>query len=359
MKTIWFTLLLAGSATAALAQNESDDMYFTAADRQREISARPRTTRALDGPSEEAQTAQQAAFDGFFTGRSVNPDYDPSVSTTGVDYSYFDSNYNSAASMMSSYNSYRQGNYPNSSFGNGWNNSWNYGYGYGAGRFGYNPFYDPFNQFGYGGFNNPWNNFGYGANPYSGWRSGWTITTMYGNGGWYGMNPYHGFNNFYGYNSFGGGYYSGLNPFFNPYANYAYGYDSRPKLTYGKRPSRSSDFNNDAREQARRYTIQSSGNAPRATSGRSSASTTRNNYYQRGWRQDPSINPRVPGEVSNGYSGGRGSSWSQHQSSSWGSSDFGGRSSGFSSGGSRSSSGGSGFSGGSSQGSSGGRRGRD
>ena len=354
MKTICFTLLLAGSVFAAMGQQESDDLYFTAADRQREISARPRTTRVLDGTYEEAQVSRQAAFDGYFTGRSVNPDYDPSVSTTVTDYSYFDSNYNSAASMMSSYNSYRQGNYPNSAFGNGWNNPMSYGYGYGAGRYGYNPFYNPYNSFGYGGFNSPWNNFGYGMNPYyGGMRSGWTITTMYGNGGWYGMNPYMGYNNFYSYNSFGGGFYPGLNSFYNPYGNYATGYDNRPKLTYGKRPSRSSDFDNDAREPVRRYTIQSSGNAPRSAGGRSSAQTN-NTYYQRGWRQDPSINPRIPSDGSNGYTGGRSSSWSQHQNS-WGSSDFGGRSSGFSSGG-RSS----GFSGGgSSHGSSGGRRGRD
>ncbi|MFM7327894.1 MAG: hypothetical protein ACKO3B_04085 [Bacteroidota bacterium] len=363
MKAKWFTLLFAGSSFVALAQTESDDLYFSAADRQREISARPRTVRVLDAPSEVMEMPTQAAFDGYFSGRSVNPDYDPAVSTNVSDYNYFDDTYASAADIMSNYNGYRSGNYPSSSFGNGWNNSWSYGSGFGMGRYGYSPFYDPFNNFGYGGYYDPFNRFG-GMNPWNGggWGSSWSMT-IYGGNRWMGMNPYSGFgfNNFYSYNAFGGGFYSGYNSFWNPYANMAYGYDSRPKLTYGKRPSRSSDFDNDARQQARRYTVQSSGNAPRAISGRSSAGAGNNTYYQRGWRQDPSINPRVSTE-SSGYSGVRGNSWSREQNSSWGNSDW-GNSRGSSVGsGSRSSGGfsGSGFSGGGSHGgSSGGRRGRD
>ena len=361
MKAQWFTLLFAAGTIAALAQTESDDLYFSAADRQREISARPRTVRVLDSQAEVADLQEHTTFDGYFSGRSVNPDYDPSGAATVSDYSYFDSNYASAAGIMSTYNGYRSGNYPGTAFGNGWNNSWNNGYGYGMGRYGYNSFYDPFNSFGYGGFYDPFNRFG-GMNPWNGggWRSGWSVT-IFGNNGFYGMNPYsgYGFNNYYSYNYFGGGYYSGYNSFWNPYGHYGNGYDSRPKLSYGKRPSRSSDYNNDAREQARRYTVQSSGNAPRAISGRSASTSRSNTYYQRGWRQDPTINPRIPSETSGYSSGARSSSWSQHQSSGWNSD----RSSGFQSGG-RSSSGfsGSGFSGGgASHGSSGsgGRRGRD
>ncbi|MFM8347618.1 MAG: hypothetical protein ACKOAR_06195, partial [Bacteroidota bacterium] len=110
MKAKWFTLLFAGSSFVALAQTESDDLYFSAADRQREISARPRTVRVLDAPSEVMEMPTQAAFDGYFSGRSVNPDYDPAVSTNVSDYSYFDDTYASAAGIMSNYNGYRSGN---------------------------------------------------------------------------------------------------------------------------------------------------------------------------------------------------------------------------------------------------------
>ena len=199
---------------------------------------------------------------------------------------------------------------------------------------------------GYGsGFGNRW--YGYGSGCYSCWSLGSSFG--WGNSGWF--NSSFGMP-MYGFGGWGGGWYN-QNNFY-----YGSSFDNQPRLTYGRRPSRSTNYANDAREPVRRNNMIVGGSTSRSTASGRSAASPANTYYQRGWRQDQNINPRPTPAVNSSTSSPWNSSRSGFSNSGNDNSGWRNSGSGFSSGGSRSG----GFSspGGSSGGSSaGGRRGRN
>jgi hypothetical protein len=314
-----------------------------------------------------------------YTGRTINPDYQGTWETGTDVSSYFISDYQPATANgnLNQYPAmYSQGG-GFGSFGNRWGmrgmySPFNSGFGYspfGYSSFGYSPIgYSSFgNSYGmYDPFMSGYNSWGY--NPYSSWGNSWGYGSGFGYG--YGCN--------YGYGSgfFGGGYFG--QPIFA--GNYS---DNSAPRTQGKRSSRNDGFVNNG--SLNRGTQVVSGGQPNSTRGgrvatTNSGTSTTNRYYQRGWRQDPTINPSAgtsSGSRSSGWVGGTGTSsgrststWSNPSTgtnrSSWSNDSFGGgsRSSGTSfgtgGGGSRSSGGSSGTSGGGgTRSSGGGGRGRN
>ena len=362
MKKQFFTLAMTAIVAVVAAQSEQDDLYFSSKDRKMIIAARPKTVKNLNQSYETTGDEAKTTFDGNYTGRTLNPDYNPGVDTqNNSTYDYFDSNY---APM--SVNNRLYGGYGNNyqSYQN-FQNSYSY-----SGYFNsyYDPFYTPYRRFwnydpfyGYGG----WNSFNYGGGCFSCWSfgttfglgNGWYLSSAFGGySGW-------GFGSYYRYGGFGGyygGYYPGSVIIING--------DNRPHYSYGKRPSRSIDYNNDHHSSVRPNNVTVSGGGARTPVTTNSRSTAPANtsYYQRGWRQDPANHTRTP-QIPSTSGRSSNSNWSTQSPSNWGNSDWnsghssrgsdfgsGNRSSGFSSGSHGGSSGSN--SGGSS---SGGRRGRN
>jgi hypothetical protein len=370
--------LILGGFAAATSQEEYDDVYFTKKDRVARVSVpieKPQNSlNALSETNAAYQAVAPSVSMAGYTGRTINPDYQPGATAT-VASSYFTPNYQPARvnNQLNSYSS----NFNN--FSNCCYNPYNSYYGRGFGNRGYySPYgmnswgYSPYSSFG-GGYYSPFNS-GFGYSPF-GFGNGFSIFSGMG----YGYSMYSGMGNgwgggYYG-NGYGGGYYPGnvivVN---NP--------DSHINKVYGKRQSRSTDNAN----LASNYTGRGNGinssadpNQGGNRGGRVASSGTSNAYYQRGWRQDPTISQTTTstnsGSRFTGYSGGSNSSrstWgsfdstpSRGTSGGIGNSSFGtSRSSGFSSGGSFGGSSGSssgGRSSGSSSGggSSGGTRGRN
>ena len=361
------TVMLAFAGTA-WSQTENDDLYYSAKDRQRENDSRPKINRTITSGQESIQDifgddsptlsrrnrSEVQYFDGAYSGRSFNPDFDPnSNEEVTEDYEYFTSSYAPLGINNRLYDRYNDPSFPSTTFNNAWNNPYrNSFYGSGFGAWGYNRFYDPF----YAPFGNSFNSFGsfydpfYGSGCFSCFSPGW------GNGfgsSWFSMS--YGFNSF-GWNNPSWGYgYSSWN---RPNMIIINQYDRYPRVVYGKRPSRSINSNNDAQQNIRnsRAVPAISGSGSRSNqSGRSSGDRT-TNYYNRGWRQEAGINSQ-----SGSSSQSKSSGWSNRSSSGWPSDNSSRSSSGFGSGGNNRSSGfsGGGFSSGSGSSSSGARRGRN
>lgn len=366
---------------SVVAQTEYDDMYFTSKDRANQaVALKTEKSQNTLNALTETNAAYQAvlpnsALQGY-TGRTINPDYQPN-GVAVVSSSYFTPNYQPAQVNSQLYSN------NNNNFNNYCNCSQPYSY-YGMGgyyspysSFGYSPFgYGGYNSMGYspysyGGFYSPFSNWGY--SPYYGYGS--SMAMYYGLGYGFGSAFGYGYGSgFGGYGSYYGGYYpSTVVVVNNP--------DNHVNTAYGKRQTRSS-YTNASANYAPRGIVASNVDPNQNRGGRAASTTNTNSYYQRGWRQDPSIaqsSSSSSGSRFSGYSGGTTnstrSSWSSGGNStrsSWGNtnnsgfsnSGFGGAtrssmgsgSSGFSGGGSRSS----GFSGGggSVSHSSGGGRGR-
>jgi hypothetical protein len=366
MKKQFFTLAMTAIVAVAAAQTEQDDLYFSSKDRKMIIAARPKTVKTLGQRYETVAEEPKTTFDGNYTGRTLNPDYNPGIDDqNNSSYDYFDTNYAPMSINNRLYGGYGN-NYQN--YQNFQNTSYNYGGSYFNSY--YDPFYtpyrrwwnyDPFYSYGYGG----WNSYYYGAGCFSCWSfgttfglgSGWYMSSAFGGySGW-------GFGSYYRYGGFGGfygGYYPGSVVIING--------DHRPHYSYGKRPNRSIDYNNDHHTSVRPNNVIVSGSGSRTPSNTNGRSTAPANpsYYQRGWRQDPAIHSRTPQNI-NPSTSGRSSNWSTPNHATWGNSDWnsghssrgselgsGSRSNGFSSG-----SHGSGSGSHSSGSSSGGRRGRN
>lgn len=215
---------------------EYDDMYFRGKDREKHKAAEAEET--YTPVKKQKQAAQESDADYYanptdsYSGRNLNPEYvsrSNSEQASDEEANYYSEDYESNQSSANYNNSYyNNANWANNSYyGNSmWNNSFyggmGYGMGYGMGGFN-NPWMSPYYG---GGFYDPWMN-GYGFGPNYGWRSGWSVSFMYGNGWGYG-NPYYGGGYGWGYPNYyygGGGYYGG--------------YES-VRGNYGKRPTRSS-----------------------------------------------------------------------------------------------------------------------
>jgi len=341
----------------AWGQTEFDDLYFNAKDRQREMDARPKVNRNIsrfdeasddvfgdDSGVSKRRNSFEQSFDGSYAGRSVNPDFDPYTEQGETeDFNYFSSTYAPIGVNHRLYDRYYDSRFPSTNFNNVWSNPYS---AWGYNRF-YDPFYSPYGYNGFGGMFDPFMSSGC----FSCYSSGWNLG--FGNS-WSNLN--------YGFNSFG---------WSNPYYGMSYGYsywnrpntiiinqyDRYPRVVYGKRPSRSINYNNDARQNVRTGQMAVSGDGSRSSQSGRVASNRSSNYYQRGWRQDPSINTRTVSPANK--SAARNSLWNLAPSSDWSHDNSSRNSSSFGSGnGSRSS----GFSGGgfsSGGSSSGARRGRN
>lgn len=351
MKTrgILVAMVLMGYS-AAFSQAEYDDVYFSRKDRNKQQALEPKSLKTMDKTTEDFPVLAKAnkKVEGY-TGRTINPDYQSRYSTGTEVSSYFVPNYQPRVTN-SGYSSAYANNGCYSCY-NGWGMRNRIGFGMGMGMYspyysgmGYSPYgygnyygnmYDPYGYYGY----NSWNSFGYGY-PYSSWG----YPSYYGSG--WGMGYSYG----YGGGMFGGWFSN------NHYGGYASNPDNNATHTYGKRSSRNSGVVND-HTTARNGQVVSGGQQGSTRGGRvatSSGTSTGSRYYQRGWRQDPNVNPtagntgagsrtRSSGWLNSGTgnSGSRSSSWGNSNSgwnnSNWnsGSGTFGGgsRSSTFGTGG--------------------------
>jgi hypothetical protein len=381
MKTRVVAVALVGLISFPALSQEHDDVYFSKKDRQKAEAKLPKVLNKLDQDNPVYASLPKSKINSAngYTGRTINPDYQGTWET-GTDVSaYFISDYQPATANggMNQYPAmYSQGG-GFGSFGNRWGmrgmySPFNSGFGYSP--FGYSPFgYSPFgyssfgNAYGmYDPFMSGYNSWGY--NPYSSWGNSYG----YGSGFGYG----YGCNLGYGSQLFGGWYSGGYfgQPIFvgnNP--------DNNVNRSYGKRSSRNDGVVTNS-GMSRGSQVVSGGQTNPTRGGRvattNTGASTTNRYYQRGWRQDPTINPTAgtsSGSRSTGWVGGTGTSsgrststWNNTNRSSWSNDSFGGgsRSSGTSfgtgGGGSRSSGGSSGTSGGGgTRSSGGGGRGRN
>lgn len=371
-KIALLSLIAVAMGMRVFAQEEIDDMYFTAKDRaaynakhQAEFASLSRRVTETEASAPVINPTDS------YSARGVNPEFvsgaKVGTNSSASNVSYFSANYQptSVNQALSSNNSA----YNNAMF-NGFGNPWGYnrwgmnpygmgGMGMGFSPWGYNnmsmmnPYYDPWmmNGMGMGGFYQPglsigfgtgWgNSWGWGSpssmfwnNFYSPWgMGGWGMNSFYG-GGW--GNPYFGYNSFYnpwGWNSFYGG----------------------SAVVVVDRPRAQSARN---QEIDRYYSTDNRGGV--ASGGRVASEQ----YYNSGWRNDPSYQnsnsawQTRPTQSTNAWNNGwnTNNNWNNNNNG-WGNSNnsWGGRSSSFSTGG------GGGFSGGSSGGGGGGgsRRGRD
>lgn len=359
MKNLLFILALGTAASAAFGQSDNDDLYYNARDRKTEIAQRPRVNTYTNETAERLSSTPSPAFEGQYSGRAINPDYNPADDDVYEgDAAYFNPDYAPLAVNGNLYSNpignpyaYNRIGHPGMQpFGSAWGyNNW-----------GWNSFYDPFSS---------WNSFGGWGGGFSPWyRSGciscWSVTSSFGWGNSSWSQSSFGWGGFGG-PTFGFGGWNSWNSWNNPVIGHVNGYDRQPRLTYGRRPSRSTNYANDAREPVRRNNVIIGGETNRSYTNSRTAGNDNRNYYQRGWRQDPAINPQRPSTGSSVPSKwGQSSGWnnstfdrSGSEQSNWRSNSpsrsFSSPSSGFG-GGSRS--GGSGSGGGSS---SGGRRGRN
>jgi hypothetical protein len=372
MKARIVAVALVGLGCYSAMGQEYDDVYFSKKDRDKQQALVPKTLKTLDKSSEDYPVLAKAnrKVEGY-TGRTINPDYQSKYSTGTEVSSYFVPNYQPRVTTGGFNTMYANNGCFSCNSGWGMNNRMGYGM--------YSPFYSPFSSswgyspYGYNNYwNDPWNNYGYNS-----WNS-WGYGSPYSAWG----NPYYssgwGWNMGYTY-GWGGGMYGGWNNYYpviisNP--------DNSTPRTYGKRSSRNDGVVNNSSMSRGSQVVSGGQNTSPTRGGRvattSSGTSTGSRYYQRGWRQNPAINPAAAttGSRSTGWVGSSGSSrststWGNINNgstrSSWNNDSFGGSRSGgssFSTGGSRSSGssfGGSSSSGGSrsSGGSSSGTRGRN
>jgi hypothetical protein len=300
-----------------LSQAENDDVYFSKKDRQKAEAKLPKVLNKLDQDNNVYASLPKAKLNSTngYTGRTINPDYQGSWETGTDVSSYFIPDYQPATvnNNMNQYPSmYSQGGF--GSYGSRWGMRGMYSPLYSS--FGYSPFgYSPYGYGSYGmydPFMSGYNSWGY--NPYSSWGN-----SYYGYGSGFG----YGYGCNYGYGSglyggwYSGGYYG--QPVFG--GNYA---DNQVNRTYGKRSSRN-DGVVATSGMSRGTQVVSGGQTNTTRGGRvattSTGTSTTNRYYQRGWRQDPAINPSAgtgSGSRTSGWIGSTGTSSGRSSTSYWG-----------------------------------------
>lgn len=339
MKTKYTMMAAVLAFSGAASAQEVDDMYFTARDRAQH-NEQTNAAMAMRYAAEDQQAARSNPVNpsDSYTGRGVNPEFSAQQKNGAeiiqgtpdyflASYTPKDINsnlYSGSATTSSNCACSPFTTMPYGSFAP--YGSFNSLYG-----FGYSPY------MGYVGNFAPYSMMGYSMTPYG---SMWSLGMTYGMGSMYGSPYYNGMYNPFGY---GYGY---------PYGASAVGGYDPVQTVSGRRPVRASSVNPS-------FPSSTAGYVAAGTNGRTRS--TRTDYYDPQWRNDPNNFP------TRSYSyGGRTADFDNSGSTgrSWMSSDpYGTRSrSSFDSFGSsgRSSMGSSGFSGGSSGGSSSGRsRGRN
>ncbi len=314
-------------ATAAFAQVEYDDMYFNSKDRAK-LNASKEVILARQYEEEDKTIVKTSPINptDSYSGRSVNPEYTNRLKV----------NSNPSASASQYFISgYQPANVNKNVASNNCN----------CGNSMYNPYYGGYSMNPY--YNGMYGNSMYGfASPYSSFYSPWGMSMMgssfyrpgfssmfgYGLGGMYGGMGY-GFGNSWGnpwnygygssfYNSFGYGGYGMPYYGYGGYISNYYGNNGMVvsggdynNTVYGKRSSRSSDTNNliDRSRPESAYTR----NGRTVATGRSRSDNSQSQYYDRGWKRDPSINSsRSMWSDNSGSTSGSRSAWSNGSSSS-------------------------------------------
>ncbi len=269
------SLLLAMGVFAVNAQ-ESDDMYFRASDRTKVAASKP----LMELSSRQSEQRTPINPTDSYSARNVNPEYISQSANSTVEseqVTYFTSDYVPTSVNQNIYNDRANWNYY------GMNNPYMMGgmYPYGVGR--YNPYWG----------NSIWDPYGY--NSYYGSGLTFSMGMSWGLNSWgyspwnsyYGMNSWawdpYGYNSFWGWNS---GW--GWNNYWRPTVIIV-GNDGPTGVVYGKRSSRSSSMNNQiVSSTGSRQSSSAIQNDTRGTNhSRTAARTTNENYYQRGWRNNP------------------------------------------------------------------------
>lgn len=304
MKTKYSMMAALLAFSGVAVAQEIDDMYFTARDRAQH-NEQTNAAMAMRYAAYDQQAAQSNPVNpsDTYTGRGVNPEFS-AQQKNGAEIIQGNPDYFLASYKPKDINSNLYSGSTSTSSNcacSPYSSSMAYG-GFGNP---YGSFYSPY------GFNSPYmmgygpsTMIGYTMSPYG---SMWSVGMSYGMGSMYGS-PYYGMYNPYGY-----GYGSG----------YGYGYPTSPGMGYdpvqtvgGRRPVRASTVNSSF------PTGGTAGYVASGTHGRSRS--TRTDYYDAQWRNDPSNFP------TRSYSyGGRSSSFDSNGSTgrSWmDSQDYGSRS---------------------------------
>ncbi|MBX2895056.1 MAG: hypothetical protein KF763_06420 [Cyclobacteriaceae bacterium] len=279
--------LLSVMVVFAASAQETDDMYFRASDRAKIAASKPLSE--LSYRQSEVKTPINPTDS--YSARNVNPEYiSQSVSSSNQQpATYFYSEYVPTSVNQNIYNNPANWNYygMNNPYMMGGMNPYMVG--------GYNPYFrnsfwgmDPY---GFNSFYRPGLSFsmgmGWGMNSwgYSPWNS------FYGMNSW-AWDPY-GYNAFspWGWNNMGWNGW-GWNTWNRP-TIIVVGGDSGNGAVYGRRSSRSSSMNNTINSS--RGTRQSAAiqNDTRGGSGSRTAVQNTDNYYQRGWRNNPDNTSRT------------------------------------------------------------------
>lgn len=269
------SLLLAMGVFAVNAQ-ESDDMYFRASDRAKVAASKP----LMELSTRQSEQRTPINPTDSYSARNVNPEYisqsaNPSVESEQV--TYFTSDYVPTSVNQNIYNDRANWNYY------GMNNPYMMGgmYPYGVGR--YNPYWG----------NSIWDPYGYNSFYGSGLNLSMGMSWGLNSWGYSPWNSYYGMNSWawdpYGYNSFWGwnsGW--GWNNYWRPTVIIVGGNDGSTGVVYGKRSSRSSNMNNPIVSSTGSRQSSAIQDDTRGTNNsRTAARSTNENYYQRGWRNNP------------------------------------------------------------------------
>lgn len=326
MKARVVAVALVGLISFPALSQESDDVYFSKKDRQKAEAKLPKVLNKLDQDANVYASLPKSKVNSAngYTGRTINPDYQGTWETGTDVSSYFIPDYQPATSN-GNLNQY-PAMYSQNGFG-GFGNRWGmrgmyspFGMYSSFNTFGYSPFgYSPygFNSFGmYDPFMSGFNTWG---NPYSPWGN-----SFYGWGSGFGYG--YGCNFGFGSGLFGG-WFSGGN-FGQPV--FAGNPDNHVNRTYGRRSTRTDGVVNN-NGTGRGTQIVSGGQTNSNRGGRvattNTGTSTANRYYQRGWRQDPAINPSAgnsAGSRSTGWVGGTGTNSGRSSTSFWGNTNTGG-----------------------------------
>jgi len=296
-RIIFMGLLMVTAVVGASAQAEFDDMYFRASDREKIAASKPLSE--LSSRQSEIKTPINPTDS--YSARNVNPEY-ISQSVNGAapqqQVSYFYADYVPTAVNQNLYNNRANWNYygMNNPYMMGGMNPYMVG--------GYNPYGNAWGMDPYG-FNNGFNNgfyrpgFNMSLGMGMGWGNSWGYSPWnnmgWNNMGWNSMawDPYgyNSFNNWGWGNNMGMGWNNwGWNSWNRPTVIIVGGGDGANRVVYGKRSSRSSDMNNNvntgggSRQSAAIQNDTRGGSNSRSTARTASVNE---NYYQRGWRNNP------------------------------------------------------------------------
>jgi hypothetical protein len=298
-------LLLVAVGLPAFSQGvENDDMYFNASDRAKLKEQRTTSQVAYSAAKENKikEAEEELNPTDSYSARNVNPEYaarSNSKLAQEDNQDYFVNNYRYQSA--SNFNNF------NNTFSNWYGSSWYSSNYWGPSIYQWNsPYYGSY----YDSWGNPWHNPYYQSNYSSAFSYHWGNNYNYawGNSFSYGCPAYNSFwgpSSFFGpssyfgyaYGPWGQSYYGGRNYGYGGYPSQVVVVENNPYKAYGRRNSRSSNIGTDystgngRTSSSSAYTTPTTGRS-RSESGRvnttNTAPTTRPEYYERTWRNQPS-----------------------------------------------------------------------